>query len=592
MPSFLDISKYALSGYDLFVLVFYFCFLASIGWITRKFVANTSDYFRGGGKMLWWMAGASAFMTQFSAWSFTGAASEAYLNGPIVLSIFFANALGFLGNYLYFAPKFRQMRVITPIQAVRQRYGVSGEQLFTWLQIPVGTLNAGIWLMGLSIFISSIFGFNLEATIMVTGLIVLFNSTMGGSWAVVSSDFMQVIILMMIAMATAAFALIDIGGPVELIQRFPAEHIILGNDFNYPALIIAWIALMQVNQFYKCNHMIDASRYLSAKDSHNAKRAALLSTVLFVVGPILWFIPPMAAAIKFPDIGSIYPQLGNPSEAAYVAMATSVLPKGMIGLLLAGMFAATISSMDSGLNRNAGLFTKNFYLSVLRKNAGEREQMIVAKTSTLFLGCIIIFTALFYSRLQGIGLFDLMIQIGALLSLPAAVPLLWGMVVKKTPDWSGWSTAIFGLGCSFLVWKFFNAEWANQMWDLNLTSRELRYLNQAIAVAVNTTLPTIWFFGTMFFYQAPVGVRKEESETYWKNLNTPVLEGDEGCNIASDGRQGKVLGGLAGAYGLFVFLLVLVPNGLGGHLAFILCGSALMGLAYALYKSTRPKQTT
>src|SRR5688572_16858772 len=88
-----------LSHYDYLVIGFYFAFMAMIGIVCRKFIGNTSDYFRGGGKMLWWMAGSSAFMVSFSAWTFTGAASKAYEDGPVIMVLFFANALGFLFNY-------------------------------------------------------------------------------------------------------------------------------------------------------------------------------------------------------------------------------------------------------------------------------------------------------------------------------------------------------------------------------------------------------------------------------------------------------------------------------------------------------------
>jgi solute:Na+ symporter, SSS family len=63
---------------DIFIVIVYFTFLILIGWFFRKFTSSTSDYFRGSGKMLWWMVGATAFMTQFSAWSFTGAAGKAF----------------------------------------------------------------------------------------------------------------------------------------------------------------------------------------------------------------------------------------------------------------------------------------------------------------------------------------------------------------------------------------------------------------------------------------------------------------------------------------------------------------------------------
>src|SRR5579859_5305095 len=112
-----------LSHYDYAVIAFYFLFMLVIGWVCRRFIANTSDYFRGGGKVLWWMVGSSAFMLSFSAWTFTGGAGKAYEDGAIILAIYFGNAIGFFFNFLFFAPRFRQMRVVTAMQAVRKRFG-------------------------------------------------------------------------------------------------------------------------------------------------------------------------------------------------------------------------------------------------------------------------------------------------------------------------------------------------------------------------------------------------------------------------------------------------------------------------------------
>ena len=123
-----------LSGWDLLVIVFYFGFQFSLGLIFRAFSKDASDYFRAGGSMLWWLVGASAFMTQFSAWTFTGAAGKAYIDGWLVAAIFFGNSLGYLCNYAFTSYRFRRMRVITAIEGVRDRYGSTNEQVFTWLQ--------------------------------------------------------------------------------------------------------------------------------------------------------------------------------------------------------------------------------------------------------------------------------------------------------------------------------------------------------------------------------------------------------------------------------------------------------------------------
>lgn len=576
-----------ISNYDLGVIISYFILMLVIGWVTRKYVANTSDYFRGGGQMLWWMTGASVFMTQFSAWSFTGAASMAYLNGPVILTIFFANGLGFFMSYLYFAPKLRQLRVITPIEAVRLRFGKGSEQFFTWISIPMGMLFAGIWLNALAVFLSAVFGLPLQLTIVFTGLIVMFYSAVGGSWAVVMSDFMQTLLLMLIAVVMAVFALIAVGGPIQLVDRFPAQNIVLGNDYNYAVLIVGWMVFIFIRQFVSTNNIMEATRYLTAKDSHNARKAALMASLLMFIGPVIWFIPPMAAQVLYPDLSTIFPQLGSrASEGAYVAIAMEKLPMGMMGLLIAGMFAATMSSMDSGLNRNAGIFVRNFYLPILRPGASEGEQMLLAKSISVVLGFGIIGIAFWYSTLTNLGLFDLMLQFSALVGLPISIPLVLMLVVRRTPDWAGWATVVVGLTLSYVVRVHFNATWFSETFSLGFTPREISTHDTMMAIAVNVTIPPLFFLCTRFFYREPTGDRAHELKVYWDNLARPALASENAAN--TDSRQGTVLGTLAAFYGGFLILLMVIPNDWTGRLVFLACGTVLFLLAYALWRSTRP----
>src|SRR3954454_24249882 len=192
-----------LTNIDIGVIVFYFAFMTLMSWVFKRFIRNTSDYFRGGGEMLWWMAGAGAFMVSFSAVTFTGMAGQAYKDGPIVLVIFLGNAIGFLINYLWFAPVSRQTRAVTAMQVVRNRFGRFSEQFFTWLQIPVGTFYAGVWLMGLCKFVEAAFDMPLNTTIIFTGGVVVIMALIGGSWSVMAGDFVQMLILMPVTIVAA-----------------------------------------------------------------------------------------------------------------------------------------------------------------------------------------------------------------------------------------------------------------------------------------------------------------------------------------------------------------------------------------------------
>ena len=131
---------------DLSIVVAYFLFVLALGFVFRKQVTSVSEYFRGGGKMLWWMSGSSAFMTTFSAWTFTGAAGKAYIDGFPVVVIFLANALGYFICAKFLAAKYRQLRVDTPLEAYQKRYGRFNEQFNLWIDFLGSQLPGGITL--------------------------------------------------------------------------------------------------------------------------------------------------------------------------------------------------------------------------------------------------------------------------------------------------------------------------------------------------------------------------------------------------------------------------------------------------------------
>ena len=150
--------------------------------------------------------------------------------------------------------------------------------------------------------------------------------------------------------------------------------------------------------------MQDAYRYLGVKNERQSRMAALLASVLMLIGPVIWFIPPMAARVLSPDLGVEFPSLKNPEEASYIFAAMKVLPVGMMGLLVCGLFAATISSMDSGLNRNAGIFVRSFYQRVVNKPS-PTHLLIAGRMASAVFGILIILIAIFISQLKGMELF-------------------------------------------------------------------------------------------------------------------------------------------------------------------------------------------
>ncbi len=577
-----------MTPYDHAVLALYFVFMLTISWVFRRFISDVGSYFRSGGQVLWWMAGGSAFMVSFSAWTFTGAASRAYLDGWPIIVIYFGNALGFFINAAYFGPRMRQMRVITAMEAVRQRFGRASEQTFTWIVVPLQMLSAGIWLYGMGVFFSAAFGFEVRTTILITGLCVLLMSLLGGSWAVIASDFVQVLILIPITIITTVLAVVHVGGLSTVVDQLRATSFNPAKLFDDDFLLF-WCVAILLKQFLSTNNLNDASRYLCVKDGHHARRAGLLAAFLFLGGLVFWFLPPMIMSTQATDLGEVFPQLTKPSEGAYFAIAQTVFPVGMMGLLTAGIFAATMSSMDSGLNRNAGIIVKNLYQPLLRPQATDRELMRVGKTSTIVLGLMVIAVAIFYSEIKGLSLFELMLKFQILVSLPYVVPLVLGLIIRRTPGWTGWSTLLVCFVVSYLTTTFLNIDWAAGIFGSQdgITTWERQNWEQGIGVITITGAGLLWFLFCRRFYDREGAAQRAEIERFCTNLDTPVDYAKEESAPETDDRQARLMGWLCIPYGTIVILMALIPNPLLGRCAFIFCGATVAAIGALLVRHSR-----
>ncbi|MFA5687564.1 MAG: hypothetical protein WC959_00185 [Kiritimatiellales bacterium] len=196
-----------------YIVIFtYFIMLLAVGWVMRKLNSDASDYFRNGCRGTWYLVGASAFMTMFSAWTFTGAAGVAFESGWSVAIIYIANTIGFLLNFLFIAPWFRQLRSITAPEIIRKRFDVGTQQFYAGFSVITQLLVGALHLYGLALFSSAIFGFEIYSIIIVIGLVVLFYSLTGGSWAVMATDFLQGLILVPMTLLVCFLCLQKTGG--------------------------------------------------------------------------------------------------------------------------------------------------------------------------------------------------------------------------------------------------------------------------------------------------------------------------------------------------------------------------------------------
>ncbi|MBT8102742.1 MAG: transporter [Gammaproteobacteria bacterium] len=575
-------------NYDYFVIAGYFLLVVGIGIVFKKLAKHsTSDYFRGGGRMLWWMVGSAAFMAQFSAWTFTGAAGKAFNDGFAISLVFFGNTFAYLCGWAYFSHRFRQMRVDTPTEGIKRRFGKHNELFYSWAIIVFSIINAGVWLNALGVFTSAFFEADISLTIMATGLTVLFVSVISGAWGVVASDFMQTLIVAIVAVACAIVALVEVGGPVELVTGFPSGFV-MGPNMNYGLILFCTFVFFLAKQLVTVMNLNDSYRFLTAKDTDNARKAALLAAVLMGVGSIVFFIPPWATAILYPDATAAYSELGGKAtDSVYLTFTQKFMPVGTVGLLVAGLFAATMSSMDSALNKTAGIFVRSVYqpfMTRLERKTDDKTQLRVGRLVSFVNGILVIFVAQYFMSLQDLSLFDLMMSVTTMIQMPLLIPLMLGMIIKKTPSWAPWVTVGLGLSVSWLVANVFTADvFAAWIGIEDLTRREASELNVILTIAAHVFITAAFFCATTFLYREERDQHREETERFFVDLETPVVSDEEQSEF--DREQRSKLGIMVIIMGSAMLLMTLIPNPLWGRLLFVLCALTILFIGASLKKS-------
>ncbi|MGE9291859.1 MAG: sodium:solute symporter family protein, partial [Puniceicoccales bacterium] len=421
-------------------VIIYFIFLIVIGVWVSKMNTSVGDYVYGGGKGTWWIVGTSIFMGGISAFTFTGNASAAYSAGPTFLVIYLANTLGF-ALCMFLGPWFRQTRAQTWADVLRERYGVQVEQFSGIIGIILSPLSAGVQLYALSVFASSILGVPVIPLIIVLGGIAITYSTTGGKWAVMATDFVQGLLMMAMTVLVCYLSLKAVGGWEAFFSYFKDPRFLEDfkfvkepGEFYQDRYSLKWILVIFFVQVSGYINLSTAGRFLSVKDGKGARNASLLAAVLMLLGSVIWFVPPMVARFLFEaDVNAL--DIKEPATASYSFIAQKLLPNGVMGLMLAAMFAATMSSLDTGLNGTTGVVVKNvvpWFRKLLKMEPlSDKKGLRLCQFTTLVLGAELIAVACLFARQEKLELFDAMLMVGAVIGVPLGLPVLLGLWVKR-----------------------------------------------------------------------------------------------------------------------------------------------------------------
>jgi len=523
---------------DYLVMGFHLSLMVAIGLFFFRYVKSANDFFKSSNRLPWAVAGLSSFMSSFSAWSFTGGAGKMYDDGISGAAILWTSAIALLLSYFIFAEKWRRSRVITITQFLSERYNKSTHQFYSWLYVIMKWFIVGLQLFAAAIFISVAIGLDVRIIIVVAGFTMLSYSILSGIWGVSTNDTLQFIIVTSVTIVAVPLSIQAVGGVNDLIIRAPEGFFELGHGKTDLFFLFGWMLLM----FYGNNSNATVQRYFSVKDEDSARKVALISSILFFIGVAIWMVPSFCARILYPDLSGVALGLKNPSEAAYVVMCMKVLPHGLIGILLAAIFAATMSSLDSSYNVMAAVMVEDFYHKFVNPNASRKRLLNVSRITILIIGGSTIFLALYLTNHKG-GVFGVMKDISQVLTVPIATALLLGLIIRKTPPW----TALFSFIVTFIV-----AYFTRYIYQIPLGY-------QALAVVGTSVLS---FSVMRFFWKGATEIDRRRINGFFDKLDTPVdVKNELSEEVAADKiSMLKVVGSLVFAVGLIITIPVIYQS--------------------------------
>ncbi|MDQ8187703.1 sodium:solute symporter family protein [Pelagicoccus sp. SDUM812002] len=572
-----------LNSLDYTILGGYMLMIVAIGIYVARFNKKTADYFKGGGHIPWQLSMVSLFISGFSAFMFVGASGITYQNGGGAILLFSLALPAYLIGYYVFAVLWRRTRLDTPLQFLTRRFSRETTYFYTLLAVVPNTLVLGIMIYTLCIFTSTALGISeqvfdlglftikgFELSILITGGVIVIYTTLGGLWAVMVTDGIQFLIVLLVTLIITplSYAYIGDGNIIDGLKRLgtDAPEGYFQIDLEGKPFLFWPVYFVYIVFGYNVNWHI-AQRYYSVADERDTRKMALWCAGLSFVLPMLWILPIFTTPIIFPEIASLWPSLTNPEEASFVTLALAVLPHGMLGLLTAAIFAATMSSTDTLFNWLGAVITKDVYVPISTSIKGaapsERTQLWFGKASVACLGVFSIFVAFNIKRFG--GAFDVYMKAESLYKITLFIPVFFGLLYTKTPWWSAIASVTAGVVGVFFVGITAAREAADGITVMNILFADInatwfgfdltRYeLNAIVGILTSGSV----FLASAFFNKRE-GDFKTRIESFETDLKTPAYS-DPNTKIGSEGLIAyRLLGYLSLLIG-GILLLVTIPT--------------------------------
>ena len=445
---------------DYAVIGVFFATMIGIGLWSQRRAKDANAYFGKDKSASWWLSGISFYMNSFSALAFVMYSALAYKYGflPVTVSWLLVPSILIASRWL--AVRWRRAAQDSPIDFIAHRYTPKMCSFVAWCGMPMQALDNAIKLFAISTVVGVGMGFPLFWSICISGLIIIVYTFLGGLKAALACDFIQFFVILAVVFVLPPLCLdklaaLDSAGGAGwshgwqvFVDRAPEGFFSL----TAPEAGYNWFYLISVPFFLNFLTLSTnwplIQRYAATKSDRDAKKMTYLVASLLVIGPPLMFFPAMAARVFLPTLDMANADAMN---GVYAFLCREVLPGGMMGLVIAAMFSATMSSLAGNFNAVASVVTNELYAKIDR-NATPGRLMVVGKIATIAVGVLVIALAFVMRYAQGADdLFRLSNQVFSVFLAPITMPMIAGILWRSISKRAGLTALVGGIALGMVL---------------------------------------------------------------------------------------------------------------------------------------------
>ena len=452
---------------------------------TRDSQKSEAEFFLGSRSIPFWAAGISLYVSNASSISYIAIPAKAFATNWQYLLGNLINAFAIMFVAVWIVPLLRRLDLMSIFQYLETRFHPSIRTLSSALFI-VGQLagRMTIILFLPSLAISAVTGFDVATSILVMGVVTIVYTVLGGMKAVIWTDFLQLFVMFGGTFFTLAYIMLNLdGGAAELLSTSISDDKMKLVDWSFdPTQATVWV-LMFVVMFDTVltfpKDQVLMQRVLSTKSAKQAGRSVWVYAIIVLPASIMFYLIGTALYVFYKS----HPERMDPSlsiDATFPLFIAAELPVGVTGLLIAGIFAASMSTLSSILNSVATVATVDFFEKFVKKPK-PKTILRFAETMTVVAGLVGVGLALLLSRYEIHSVLDLALELWGLVGGGFAGAYTLGMFTRR----SNWQGVMIGVAASVIV--------TLSIWSMDIL-HPFFYLPLAIMVCVVTGYAASWLF--------------------------------------------------------------------------------------------------